>query len=106
MNNVSDQEVYLILNKISFAYIVIYKENDFCWMELVTAHTFKHCYRKPYDIFFFKSRIRESSNLSTDADRSTDTTVGWSKNTQKPKKKFKTVKTIQNRKTQKRLEIC
>ena len=33
-----------------------------------------------------KSRIRETLNLSTDADRSTDTTVGWTKNTQKPKK--------------------
>ena len=35
-----------------------------------------------------KSRIRETSNLSTDADSSTDATVGWTKNTQKPKKKF------------------
>ena len=33
-----------------------------------------------------KSRIRETSNLSTDADSSTDTTVGWTKNTQKPEK--------------------
>ena len=32
-----------------------------------------------------KSRIRETKNLSTDADSSTDTTVGWTKNTQKPK---------------------
>ena len=31
-----------------------------------------------------KSRIRETKNLSTDADSSTDTTVGWAKNTQKP----------------------
>ena len=28
-----------------------------------------------------KSRIRETKNLSTDADSSTDTTVGWTKNT-------------------------
>ena len=33
-----------------------------------------------------KSGIRETSNLSTDADSSTDTTVGWTKNTQKLKK--------------------
>ena len=32
-----------------------------------------------------KSRIRETKHLSTDADSSTDTTVGWTKNTQKPK---------------------
>ena len=31
-----------------------------------------------------KSRIRETKNLSIDADSSTDTTVGWTKNTQKP----------------------
>ena len=32
-----------------------------------------------------KSRIRETKHLSTDADSSTDTKVGWTKNTQKPK---------------------
>ena len=32
-----------------------------------------------------KFRIWETKNLSTDADSSTDTTVGWTKNTQKPK---------------------
>ena len=31
-----------------------------------------------------KSCIRETKNLSTNADNSTDTTVGWTKNTQKP----------------------
>ena len=31
-----------------------------------------------------KSCIRETKHLSTDADSSTDTTVGWTKNTQKP----------------------
>ena len=31
-----------------------------------------------------KSRIRETKHLSTDADSSTDTTLGWTKNTQKP----------------------
>ena len=33
-----------------------------------------------------KSRLRETSNLSTDADSSTNTTVGWTKNTQNQKK--------------------
>ena len=32
-----------------------------------------------------KSRIRETKHLLTDEDSSTDTTVGWTKNTQKPK---------------------
>ena len=32
-----------------------------------------------------KSCIRETKYLSTDADSSTDTTVGWTKNTPKPK---------------------
>ena len=31
-----------------------------------------------------KSRIPETKHLSTDADSSTDTTVGWTKNTRKP----------------------
>ena len=31
-----------------------------------------------------KSRIQETKHLLTDADSSTDTTVGWLKNTQKP----------------------
>ena len=31
-----------------------------------------------------KSRIRETKHLSTDVESSTDTTVGWTKNTQKP----------------------
>ena len=39
-----------------------------------------------------KSRIRETSNLWTDADSSTDTTVEWTKNKQKPRKKFKSEK--------------
>ena len=53
-----------------------------------------------------KFRIQETKNLSTDADSSTDTTVGWTKNTQKPIFFFKRKKIIQNGKTQKRLEIC
>ena len=32
-----------------------------------------------------KSHIWETKHLSTDADSSTDTTVGWTKNTRKPK---------------------
>ena len=43
-----------------------------------------------------KSRIRETKHLSTDTDSSTDTTVGWTKNTQqkfeKQKKSSKTQK--------------
>ena len=35
-----------------------------------------------------KSCILETSNPLTDADSSTDTTVGWTMNTQKPKKKI------------------
>ena len=42
----------------------------------------------PEDMFHMvhikKSRIRDTKYLSTDADSSTDTTVGWTKNTQKP----------------------
>ena len=53
-----------------------------------------------------KSRIRDTKHLSTAADSSTDTTVGWTKNTQKPNFFGKTEKIIQNAKTQKRLEIC
>ena len=53
-----------------------------------------------------KSHVRETKHLSTNADSSTDTTVGWTKNTQKPEFKKKTEKIIQNAKTQNRLEIC
>ena len=34
--------------------------------------------------YIFKSCILETKHLSTDADISTDITVGWTKNTQKP----------------------
>ena len=37
-----------------------------------------------YDMILQKSRIWETKHLSTDADISTDTKVGWNKNTQKP----------------------
>ena len=47
-------------------------------MALNTLHMFVSC-------LFQKSRIRETKHLSTDAVSSTDTTVGWTKNTQKPK---------------------
>ena len=54
-----------------------------------------------------KSRIRETKHLSTDADSSTDTTVGLTKNIQKPdffeKRKKKSSKIT---KTQRCLEIC
>ena len=51
-----------------------------------------------------KSRIRETKNLSACAVSST--TVGWTKNTQKPDFFEKRKKIIKNAKTQKRLEIC
>ena len=41
------------------------------------------CYRRIGKIFVKKSCIRETNHLSTDADSSTDTTVGLTKNTQK-----------------------
>ena len=53
-----------------------------------------------------KSRIRETKHLSTDADSSTDTTVGWTKNTQKPKFFEKPKKSSKTQKLKKRLEIC
>ena len=40
-----------------------------------------YCY---FEISFKKSGIWETKQLSTDVDSSTDTTVGWIKNTQKP----------------------
>ena len=53
-----------------------------------------------------KSRIRETKHLSTDADSSTDTTVGWTKNTAKPILFEKRKKSSKTQKSQKRLEIC
>ena len=38
---------------------------------------------KWYATYKLKSHIRETKHLSTNADSSTDTTVGWTKNTQK-----------------------
>ena len=55
---------------------------------------------------FLKSRIWETKHLSTDADSSYDTTVGWTKNTPKTQFCWKTEKIIQNAKTQKHLELC
>ena len=48
-----------------------------------------------------KSCIRETLNLSTDADSSTDTTVGWTKNTQKPNFFLKNAKKNPKRKNSK-----
>ena len=64
-------------------------------------------YRKhrPRGPMLWKSRIRETKHLLTDVDSSTDTTVGWTKNTRKPKF-FEKVKNSQNAKTQNCLEIC
>ena len=53
-----------------------------------------------------KSCIRETSNLSTDADSSTNTTVGWTKNTQNQKNKLKRKTLSKTEKLKKRLEIC
>ena len=50
--------------------------------------------------------MRETKHFSTDTDSSTDTTVGWTKNTQKPiffKNRKKSSKT---QKLKKILEIC
>ena len=41
-----------------------------------------------------KSRIRETKHLSTDADSSTNTTVGWTNNTQKTEFFLKAEKNI------------
>ena len=44
-----------------------------------------------------KSHIRETKHLSTDAESSTDTTIGWTKNTKKPeflKNRKKSCKTL------------
>ena len=50
---------------------------------------------------------KETKHLSTNADSSTDTTVGWTKNTRKPFFfRRKMVIIIQNLKAQKHLEIC
>ena len=69
---------------------------------MVTCNIFES---KLCDCFFFKARIRETKHLSTDANSSTNTRVGWTKNT--PKRDFlKNKKIIQNAKTQKHLEIC
>ena len=48
-------------------------------LKTVRLRSFKQLFKK-------KIRIRETSNLLTDADSSTDNTVKWTKNTQKPKK--------------------
>ena len=48
-----------------------------------------------------KSRIRETKHLSTDAYSSTDTKVGWTKNTAKHNFLEKRKTLIQNAKTQK-----
>ena len=42
-----------------------------------------HCHVR--EAILKKSRIRETKHLSTDADSSTDTTVGWTNNSRKPK---------------------
>ena len=48
-----------------------------------------------------KSRIRETPTLLADADNSTDSTVGWTTNTQKPKKTKKKQKNYPKQKNSK-----
>ena len=50
--------------------------NTQSWFELNLI-----CIQKTYK----KSRIRETKHLLTDADSSTDTTVGWTKTSRNPK---------------------
>ena len=59
------------------------------WPEIGPKHNY---------VLFKKSRIRETKHLSTDADSSTDTTVGLTKNTRKPKKFEKGKKSSQTQK--------
>ena len=56
--------------------------------------------------FFKNLAYMRPLNLARNADSSTDTTVGWTKNTQKPNFFLITEKIIQNAKTQNGLEIC
>ena len=53
-----------------------------------------------------KTRIRETKHLLTDAYSSTNTTVGWTMNTQKPNFVLKKEEFIQHGKTQKCQKIC
>ena len=55
------------------------KREEKKWINLITE---QHIFTPK--VLHKKSRIRETKHLSTDADSSTDTTVGWTKNTQKP----------------------
>ena len=55
-----------------------------------------------------KSHIRDTKHLSTDADSSTNTTVGWTKNTKKPdfaEKRKKSSKTQKLKNVQKYAKI-
>ena len=77
--------------------------------EIIKLHYTKiklcKCIKKHDEISFKKSCIRQKKHLSTDADSSTDTTVGWTKNTPNPNF-LNNEKIIPNAKTQKNLEIC
>ena len=54
---------------------------------------------KPLKYSFKKSRIRETKHPSTNADSSTNSILGWTKNTQKPVFFLNGQKIIQNAKT-------
>ena len=58
----------------------IHKNTDFFLQYCKNARTWRFLYEAKK-----KSRIRETKHLWTDADSSTNTTVGWTKNTQKAK---------------------
>ena len=73
--------------KLHTAHFTLYTENCTLHSELHTLDTAFFLFTM-YSVVspccIIKSRIRETKHLSTDADSSTDTTVGWIKNTQKP----------------------
>ena len=55
--------------------------------EWIFKYIWGQSFKEYSNIFGFqskKSHIRETKHLSTDADSSTDTKLGWTKNTQKP----------------------
>ena len=54
--------------------------------ECVRKFSVHNNHRQPSSYSNKKSRIRETSNVLTDADSSTNTTVGWTENKQKLKK--------------------
>ena len=54
------------------------------WCGTKYIHYYFHVVVSRFPHSLKKSRIRETKHVLTDADSSTNTTVGWTKNTQKP----------------------